>query len=89
MPNDRNPNPEWLGLAAVAAKLGCSAETARQLCLSGKLPSVSIASGERRHYRVHADAVRKFLDDRAIQPAPPVAKGAPGRQQRDRNLCGM
>jgi excisionase family DNA binding protein len=84
---EQSKNPEWLGTSPVAQRLGCSVETVRQLCLSGKLPSISIGAGERRHYRVHVDAIETFLRSRTLRAAPPVCRQVIRRPERD--LLGL
>jgi len=88
MAAERSKNPEWLGTSSVAQRLGCSVETVRQLCLSGKLPCVSIGTGVRRHYRVHVDAVSTFLKSRAVRPIAQV-QPVSGFRRPERDLLGL
>jgi hypothetical protein len=75
-------------LRECANQLGCSLESARQLCVTGQLAYTNVGTGERQSYRVHVDDFQRFLskrhhrDQTGTRPRTSAVPDVP-------NLCGM
>lgn len=77
------PSP-WLTPREVANELRQSPEQVRRLCETGKLRSVPVGTGERKHRRVHREWLDAFLRERERASRPAAAKDSGGTRGASR-----